>query len=206
MTPNANAPLTDAQVDQLADILDEQVKAAKSVRRISYRLAHDSSRKLGIITGYGLPREGLTTAASFGLAHEDWTHAGFSDRFEFVQARDNPADEYERIVVAVAEGSISSRKVPKAGMIYADAVVSARLPELAKRMPHATLVFPYSWQNFSSADLRGGVKVWFMQVVPIYEVERKYLQQHGFAAFEQLIVEQGAHFHKLDREPYVAGT
>jgi len=203
--PSANARLTDAQVDQLADILDAEVKAAKSIRRISYRLAHDSSRKLGIITGYGLPREGLTTAASFGFAHEDWTHAGFSDRFELVQARDNPADEYERIVVAVAEASISTKKVPKAGLVYTDAVVSARLPELAKRMPHATLVFPYSWENFSSAELRGGVKVWFMQVVPIYEVERKYLQQHGFAEFEQLLIDQGAHFHKFNREAYVAG-
>ena len=107
------------------------------------------------------------------MASTSWSHANFADRFELVQARDNPVTDYERIVVAVAEGIIASRRVPKAGSVYTDAVVSARLPDLAVRMPHATLIFPYSWEHFSSAKLSGGVRVWFMQVVPIFEIERK---------------------------------
>jgi len=39
--------------------------------------------------------------------------------------------------------------------------------------------------------------------VPLFDIEKQYLEKKGFPAFEQLIVDQGAYFHKLDREPYV---
>lgn len=203
--PATTAPtrLTNAQVDELADLIESYARSAKSIKFTSYQMAHDPSRKLGIMRAEDLPREGLTTAVSFGVAHEVWSHANFPDRVELVQARDNPSNEYERLVVAVAEGSISARRLPKPGVIYEDAVVSARLPELAKRMPHATVIFPYSWAEFQSAELTGGVRVWFLQVVPLFDIEKKYIETKGFPAFEQLLVDQGAYFHKLDREPYV---
>jgi hypothetical protein len=83
--------------------------------------------------------------------------------------------------------------------------VSARLPELAQRMPHATVLFPYCWDNdiFTQAELKGDVRVWFLQVVPLYDVEVKYIEQKGFAAFEQVLTDQGAFFEKLNRPPYV---
>jgi hypothetical protein len=197
--------LTDQQVDELADQLERFAIRSKKITYGSYKLAHDPSRKLGILRAEELPREGLVTAASFGLAHEVWTHANFADRVELVQARDNPSTEYERIVVSVAEGSISARRLPKPGVIYQDAVVSARLPELAQRMPHATVLFPYSWEDelFAKVELSGGVRVWFLQVVPLYDVEVKYIDQKGFAAFEQVLGEQGAFFEKLNRPPCV---
>ena len=197
--------LTNQQVNELADVLERFAKSAKSITFANYQMAHDPSRKLGVQRASGLPREGLTTAASYGLAHEDWGHASFPDRTELVQGWDNPSFEYERILVSVAEGCLSAKAFPKPGVIYKDAVVSARLPELARRMPHATVLFPYLWgDDFVKVELTGGVRVWFLQVVPLYDVEVQYIQQKGFPAFEEVLSEVGAFFHQLDREACVA--
>ena len=196
--------LTDKQVDELADALEQFAQPAQSVTYQNYQMAHDPSRKLGIQSAHGFPKAGLTTAVSFGLAHEVWTDVNFPDRTELVQGWDGPSLEHTRLLLAVAEGSISTRTLPKPGVIYEGAVVSARLPELARRMPHATVLFPYLWGDaFTKVVLSGGIRVWFVQVVPLYDVEVKYIQQKGFAAFEEVLTEVGAFFDQLHREPYV---
>lgn len=200
---NRSKRLSDTQVDRLADQMEAFVADAMRTTFHSYQVAHDPTRKLGVQRSAGFPRAGLTTSATFGLAHEDWTHANFPDRMELVHSWSDTSPDQERFLVAVAETILRVRQVPKPGIIYLDAAVAARLDDLAHRMPHGLLLFPYLFgDRFEKADL-DGVKVWFLQLVPIYDQERSFIEKNGFKKFEELLELGGVRFHDLKRLSHV---
>lgn len=198
---NASMRLTDTQFSVLTDALKQFVKAATKVSFANYQCTHDSGRRLGIIRAHDFPREGLTTAASFGLAND--TYATFPDRLELVMAWDYPSLDYERLLVVVAETIMIRGRLPEPGVIYRDAAHVAGLPELARRMPHAMVLFPYLWgEAFAQVDLKGS-RVWFLQVVPIYDDEKNFIEEHGFETFEELLGNHGAYFEQMQRKSHM---
>ena len=192
------ARLSDTEVDELADAM-EQFAGGSKVSFENYHFVCQPGRKLGVLRATPCPREGVTTCASFGVAHEDWQHANFPHRIELVQAWQAPSMEYERLTVAVAEAIVASQRLPNLGSIYEGAATAARLPELAKRMPHALLLLPYLWgDKFNEVKLTNH-RVWFLQVVPVYEDEKRFILDKGIKKFEELLSYDGAYFEKLDR-------
>jgi len=66
-------------------------------------------------------------------------------------------------------------------------------------MPHALVLFPYLWdKEFDKCDLQLH-KVWFLQVVPLFDDEREHIERHGFEAFEEILSFEGARFVHLER-------
>jgi hypothetical protein len=195
--------LDDDRIDKLADALETFAKPSSKLTFHNYDLAFDPNRRVGVQRARDVPGEGLTTSATFGLAHEDWSHNNMPDRVELVFAWDSPELQYERLLVTVAETILRIRQVPKPGIIYRDAAEAARLPELKARMPHATILFPYLWGNdFQKVDL-GTTKVWFLQLVPIDDKERAFIEKNGFAKFEELLGYDGARFERLQRPSHI---
>jgi Suppressor of fused protein (SUFU) len=201
--PSSSTILADDQFQALQTALKRFAAGASKVSYTNYQCTHDSKRKLGVMSAADLPHEGFTTAASFGLAQDSWAHANFPDRVELVQAWDNSDRRYERILVVVAETTMMLKLLPKPGGIYEDAVRVAGLADLARRMPHAMVLFPYSWKAaFESVDLRR-TRVWFLQVVPIFEDEKNFIEKHGFKAFQELLSYHGPQLERLDRRSHI---
>ena len=196
---HTNTRLTDEQLATLHHALVGYARRATRTEEAEYPLAADPDRHLGVLRAFDLPRKGLTTSASFGFANETWQHRNFPDRIELVQAWDNPSTDYERLMVTVIESALAERQHPKPGILYQDAARAADLPDLAERMPHATVLYPYLWKNgFHKVDL-GTARVWFLQVVPLYQNESDFIEKHGIKKFEERLEYTGARFERLQR-------
>lgn len=195
--------LPNAQVDTLADALEKFAASADETTFHNYD-AHDGShRKLGVQRSHGVPRQGLTTSVTFGLAHETWTDKNFPDRVELIQAWDNPLPDHERFLVTVAETIKKQHVLPKPGTLFVNAAESARLDDLESHMPHGLLLYPYLWGDaFTKVDLVD-TRVWFMQLVPIHDDELAFIEKNGFSKFEELLTHDGAYFHELGRRSHV---
>ncbi|MBN1606824.1 MAG: suppressor of fused domain protein [Polyangiaceae bacterium] len=196
--------LQDKEVDELADAMEAFAPSGTDISFASYECVSERGRRIGIMRLAQYPRPELRTCASFGLAHNDWTAKSFPDRVELVQAWNDESLEYERLTVTVAEAIIGSGSLPKPGVIYENAAVAARLPALAKRMPHALLLFPYLWDDAFEQVKLSNHRVWFLQVVPLFDDEKAYIERNGFKTFEELLGYDGAHFHKLDRVSHLS--
>jgi hypothetical protein len=49
----------------------------------------------------------------------------------------------------------------------------------------------------------GGTKVWLLQVTPIFERERQFIADNGFAKFEELLSYDVLDLHRMDRGSHV---
>lgn len=70
-----NAPATrstDAQVDALSAAMRRAARPASSVSLQNYRFSMDDARVMGVLRARDHPQKTLTSATTFGLAHEEW--------------------------------------------------------------------------------------------------------------------------------------
>lgn len=196
--------LSDTQVDALADALEQFAKPAAEVTYANVPLFADSSRTLGIMRAHDFPWAGLTTACSFGLAHEDWHSENFPDRLELVMAYDQTNLHYERLLVTIASVIMQRQRLPKPGVVYQDAIQAAGLSDLIPLMPHVLVLFPYLWPDaFERIDIEGA-RVWFLQIVPIYEDEMNFIVENDFATFEELLSCHGVSFEDMQRQSHMS--
>lgn len=190
--------MSDEQVDSLADALEAAVAGAGTTTFHRYPCRHDPGRVIGVQRTADFPSVGITTSVTFGLAHEAWADKNFPDRVELVQGWVGDV-RHERLLTVVAETILRVRQLPKPGIIYQDAARSAGLSELQPELPHALVLFPYLWeQGFDRVDL-DGVRVWFLQVVPLYEDEKQFIEKQGFSAFEEILSHHGVRFEDPNR-------
>jgi hypothetical protein len=199
--PAPTRRISDAAIDQLADGLEKFTKAATKKAYTNYPLSVDPPRKIGVMRAEGFPSEGLTTATSLGLSHESWTDQNFPDRMELMQVWDSPSPEYERLLVAVCDGIVTSHNLPKPGVVFVDPAKAAGLPDLEARMPYATVLFPYLW-DLEKVDV-DGARVWLLQVVPLFEKEAKSIREKGFKNFEEILSFDGVSFEHLNRHCHI---
>ena len=194
--------ISDHETDQLADYLEDALGGAKHCGYQNYPQA--SGGVIGTISRVGFPRQELVTSCTFGLAHADWQDKNFPDRIELVGAWNDERVEFRRVLVIVAAEAMRQHVLPKPGVVFEDAVRAAAmegptLASLARRMPHALLLFPYLWKTEFDQCKLDAHRVWFLQVVPIFENERIHIEKHGFSAFEEILKEEGARFVDLGR-------
>jgi len=200
--------ITDAETDELADYLENALGGANHCVYKNYPQKDGSV--IGTASRIGFPRPDVTTSCTFGLAHTDWTDRNFPDRIEFVGAWNDVKVEYSLVLAVVAREAIRQHVLPKPGVIFADAIKAAALEgsslaPLASRMPHVLVLFPYLWDKvFDKCDLQGH-RVWFLQIVPLFDDERDHIERYGFEAFEEILSFEGARFVDLKRLSH-AGT
>jgi hypothetical protein len=48
-----------------------------------------------------------------------------------------------------------------------------------------------------------GARVWFLQVVPLFEKEADHIHKKGFKAFEEILTFDGVAFQRLNRASHV---
>lgn len=203
MASAPNARLSASQLSQLSDQLREATKAASDRRVVRYPLSHDAQVVIDVARLADFPSPGLQTAVSLGLSQYSWLELDFPDRIELVQVWNGPEAPNERLLMVVLESIIMTGRPPKPGAVYLNAAGIADLPELSDRMPHALIMFPLLWSDgLIKADL-AGTKVWFLQVVPIFEAERAFIRREGFAKFEELLSYDVMDLHEVDRVSHV---
>ena len=198
-TPKFN-PLSNTDVDTLGNQIELATSGGSS---LEHQSAPFFSRKLGFAVGRDNPVPGLTTAATFGLSHEDWTDVGFKDRTELVTTWKGDEPTFTNVLVSVARACVINRIPPFAGVVFGDAFAASNVPNFGKRMPHGLGLFPYMWKDarFGPVQLSAH-RVWFVQVVPIFEGERTFLAEHGIDAFETILAGEGARFYLSSRDSH----
>lgn len=191
MNASMGPRLPDADVSELSQYIDSQLSIATSIHRAHYPHGQDPTRKIEVIRGTDVPKQGVTTWCTLGLAHLSWSDQGFPDRNELVGALKNSDVDFAKVLATVAHAIVDTRIFPRPGGVMIDAVAMCGLGELSKRMPHALYVFPYTWEDgFVGTQLSVG-KVWMLQVVPIYEDEYAFIKRFSFAEFEELLEAKG---------------
>jgi hypothetical protein len=203
LAENTMSRLSDEDVDALADFLEETTKTGSGQTFTNHGLTHDRGRKLGIMRVADYPSSGLQTAISFGLFHQSFTAFNFPDRIELVMTWDSEEAELERLLVVVAETIIMRGRAPKPGAIYVNATKIANIPALSARMPHALVMFPFLWRDGLVTATLPGARVWFMQVVPIHEKEREFIERNGFKKFQELLSYDIVDLHRVNRASHV---
>jgi hypothetical protein len=198
--------LADSETDKLADYLEGSLGGAD--RCVYKNYPQQDGRVTGTVSRVGFPVPELITTSTFGLAHADWTDKNFADRVELVGAWNDPKVEYSRVLAVVARESMRQHVLPKPGVVFQDAIRAAAvegpsLDSLATLTPHVLLLFPYLWgKEFYKCDLAAH-RVWFLQVVPLFDDERKHIEQYGFKAFEEILSFDGARFTDLNRLSHI---
>ncbi len=191
--------ISDSEVDVVADAIEGFLGGETRVHRESFELS--SGRRLGVMFGDDVPRPGLSTAATFGLVHEDWSEVGVRDRIELVGAMPVGQTELRRMLFVVAREAIRQRALPKPGRVFADAMRAADAPGAA-RMPHALIVTPHLWNEDFDVVRLASQSLWFLQVVPLFDSEMRFIETSGFSSFEELLREDGVRFWDLERHPH----
>jgi hypothetical protein len=200
---NTTSRLSDEDVDALADFLEGTTKTGGGQTFTNHELSHDRGRKLGIMRVADYPSPGLQTAISFGLFHQSFTAFNFPDRIELVTTWDSEGAELERLLVVVAETIIMRGRAPKPGAVYLNATKIAGIPVVSARMPHALVMFPFLWRDGLIKAMLSGARVWFMQVVPIHEKEREFIERNGFKKFQELLSYDVVDLHRMNRASHV---
>jgi hypothetical protein len=195
--------LNDSQVDALSAALQQAAQPASGKTFHNYGFSTDPSRTMGVMRVQDHPRPGLTTSVTFGLAHESWTASNFPHRIELLLTWQQPAPLLEPALVVVAETICLRQRLPKPGVIYEDAFRIAEIPEIADRMPHALVMFPYQ-QDIGFERIKvPGAEVWFFQIVPLYEDEKRFIEREGFKTFEEILEHGGAYFDNPRRRSHI---
>lgn len=193
--------LSDQQVESFRADVAAAVRGAAGLKRTSYRLSRDRSRELEVLRAVGAPFPDTQAAVSVGLANNSWTEWDFPDRLEVLHVWDGPAEENEKLVVTAAETMILLGPA-KPGLVIQDAVKVAGLA-VGERMPHALITFPYLPAWPLDKVVADGARIWLLQVTPIFEQERQFIQRNGFAKFEELLSYDVLDLHRMDRGSHV---
>lgn len=189
------------EVDRLEGSLHAYVSDATEIRYHS-QPTRDPGRSIGVMEALGTPSRDVHTLASFGLVHDSFEDVGFRDRIELVYAyQGERSDDEVRFFGSVARAVAESHLLPMPGRIVDGVAAAAACPG---RAPHALFLFPYLWGDERFHTLHLGEKtVRFVQVVPIFDTEATFIEESGFAAFEEILAAEGATFVHLDRPPYL---
>jgi hypothetical protein len=167
-----------------------------------YLFSRDPNQTIQVLRMDGFPRAGMHAAVSSGLMHYAWTDSGFPDRLELLHVWDGATMDNEKLVVVAAESMVLDGRPAKPGAIYLDAVKAARVPA-GDRMPHALLTFPYMGSPELDRVAVGGTSIWVLQVTPIFEQERRFIEKNGFAKFEELLSYDAMDLHEMNRGSHV---
>jgi hypothetical protein len=194
--------LSEGQTASIARMVQEAMAGATSTARSTYGLSHDRGKTLGVIRAHGLPYPDTQAALSVGLSDYTWADSNFPDRLEILHIWDGQSTDNEKLVITAAETMIMRGKPAKPGAIYLGAVKAANLP-VASRMPHALLTFPYMRGWGLEKAVVGDTNVWLLQVTPIFEQERQFIEQNGFARFEELLSYDVMDLHRMNRASHV---
>lgn len=194
--------LSSAQETLFTGAVQAASRRATGLSDSRYLFSRDPNRAIQVLRMDGFPTAVTHAAVSSGLMHYAWTDSGFPDRLELLHVWDGASTTNEKLVVAVAESMVLDGRPAKPGAIYLDAVKVARVPA-GDRMPHALLTFPYMGSPELDRVVVSGTNIWVLQVTPIFEQERRFIEKNGFAKFEELLSYDAMDLYEMDRGSHV---
>lgn len=162
----------------------------------SYTTA-DKSLEVGIMTAAGSPDEGLSSFASIGLSEHPLVRDGkeFPARVELVAfARDADAVVAQALSTACFTVIRSTRFVAP-GIVVRDALKRGAAGELR----HLLCASPFTWEPPLVSQTIAGVRVAFLQAVPVTDAEAAFATAAGARALEDLLDAQEVDIGDLGR-------
>ncbi|WP_459616805.1 suppressor of fused domain protein [Bordetella sp. 2513F-2] len=146
------------------------------------------------------PYEGLVSYSTIGLFELDLRQddgSPMSTQVELCAEAPHEQEEWGGILSTAAFVLMRAGQAVRSGSVLPDCV-SEYYPETT--VPHLYLCAPYAWNDTEFPPVAfDGTQVNWLQVVPISEAERAYLEREGQEAFEDALVEADPDIYSLDR-------
>jgi hypothetical protein len=159
----------------------------------------DDHRKdyVDILTCVNAPQANVNSYGTLGLSDCRLLNNGkdVGLRVEFVSACGARHKEFANILSTAAFCVINSGWYPSPGGIFSGLI---SMYQADTDMEHLLFTSPFLWEDLKTLDLDDKTVAWLM-LVPISERERKFAENNGSGALEDLFVEKQIDVFNLDR-------
>lgn len=143
-------------------------------------------------------KNGFTYYGTIGLS--DYVLKGFPHRLEFVGVCMSEFDYFPNILATASFIIMRTGQLYSPGSVMPN-VVKEYVP--ATKLPHLYFTSPFSWKDKLQEFDLGTKIVNFLQVVPISESERLYLEKNGEKKFEDLLEKKLIDVTNMNRDSVV---
>ncbi|WP_459616212.1 suppressor of fused domain protein [Bordetella sp. 2513F-2] len=147
------------------------------------------------------PDDGLVSYSTLGLFELDLRHddgSPMNTQIELCAEAPQDQEEWAGILSAAAFSLMRSGQAVRPGSVLTDCVAEY-YPDTT--VPHLYLCVPFSWNEaeFPRLEFDETLVNW-LQVIPISDAERAFVEQEGAEAFEDALLEQDPDIYALDRD------
>lgn len=151
------------------------------------------------------PGFGITTWATTTLSLVDWSKEGLEARLELLTASGSDQAPMASVLAAVLVQASLHGWLPAPGRVLLDVMGLGGLSDVAERLPHVMVEYPFPWgERLTPIDVLDS-KVFPLMVFPISEAEMQLRRDHGREALLELLEEREVEIFDLDRSCSVLG-
>lgn len=160
------------------------------------RFADDEEvNEVFIVSGNDCPVGGVISYGSVGLSRK-FQHTGAeSVKVEIVAACAAVTPYIDNLVASCVFESIKNGTNIRYGSCIADIVAQYRISDTLR---HVTFVAPFLWQGLNQLTVDGN-EIYCLMMLPVSDAEKRYLEQHGIDALEELFDKMQIDIYDINR-------
>jgi hypothetical protein len=167
--------------------------------KIQVYIHNDMPFAVDILSVADSPSDGIASYSTIGLFETALDrNEQFGTRVELCGAMLLEVAQWSNVVASASFALMRSRRSVKPGRVL-EGYVAEYYPETS--VPHLYLTIPFLWNNghFPELVLDNGIKINWLQVIPISTDEREILRTCGDSAFEDLLEKSDVDVFDLNR-------
>ena len=194
-------PPTDSEV-ALARFVGSQL-VPDGRPQVEEYLNRDETQSLDVLTAFECPSPGFTSVSTISLHRSPNVVNGTDVRVELVTVLEGVEPRLATgLLVASSFAAIGEPWPLSPGVVFPGIVADL----LGGRTQHLMFTAPGNFPrlqrwHLEPDELQAGTDVHWLQAVPIHEVERQFLREHGLDALEEKFAEAEIAFYDVGREP-----
>ena len=179
---------------------------AGNMEEIPYKvfeyLDEKNQKAVNLLTCFDTPFEHVNSYATIGFSQlpAKLTSGGKPLTVEFVSACESTYDLFPNVVSTCAFQLMDGETMYGPGAVVPN-VISMYYPEL--EMKHMCMAYPFLWEHSPRTLSIGEKLVAWLQLIPISDMEYRYLLQNGYDALENLFEKEGIDVLDLGRKSVI---
>jgi len=181
----------------IARRIAESFAGAPSVHQYS---DDSGSTSIAVLRSADRPSPRHTSYSTIGLSEHPNNIGGTDVRVELAGICSSDVDLFPNVLASSAFAAINDGLLIAPGIVFEGAVSDYGLSE---SLPHVVWVPPFVWPELGSVSVTESLVAHWLLAVPISEVERLFLVDHGFDKFEKLLEDRDVRYFDLSRDSLV---
>jgi hypothetical protein len=190
----------------MARAIPDSVRAAATAARAEIGGACEANRyydaneshSVDIVRCAGVPEHGYAVQTTVSL-HLNPNRLDDDDiRTELVAVAGREIEHMANALSTAAFYVMKNGWLAAPGVVFPGILTGYPLPT---SMEHLLWYPPFPWEGLSAVAISDDLTIHWLLGIPIYESERRYLDEHGFFELENLFDEVGLSYFDLGRRP-----